>query len=449
MSKKFKGVAEIELYNTKTKEVRKYEEHNMLTSLLDDVFESNNLDGCISYDTNIRNYLNQLVLFGANMDDSTDCVKDDVDIIATKTVDAAGTEYKNGIEYIFDFAEDEAIGAIECLSLAPSTFKELNGQRYSYTAFVNGFTSYTVKDKNFRNIVDVDFENGYIYTLTHDDYVTYEIGNEFYVKLNKYKHDFNRISIVKNENLNYKLVESTNIEVSSLFEGLTINPFTTLGYGSCNVGVLGYSVDSQNKKLIITYMCLNNKSWFRNIVVSLEDMSIVSTYKMIIPEYCKISYPFYFSDNGSQAGENICGEDFFKLTIYKGKINFLGRINNAENQIIGINYTDSTDITAYESKIDYGSFLSSAQLINYDSDTCISRYLIIKNNKAYQGIGDNFDNGFFYKSKVITITKPHDELDFSYRLCHHVVSTINHLTKTIIKSADETMKITYRITQSE
>ena len=99
MSKKFKGVAEIELYNTKTKEVRKYEEHNMLTSLLDDVFESNNLDGCISYDTNIRNYLNQLVLFGASMDDSTDCVIDDVDIIATKTVDAAGTEYKNGIEY--------------------------------------------------------------------------------------------------------------------------------------------------------------------------------------------------------------------------------------------------------------------------------------------------------------------------------------------------------------
>ena len=261
MSKKYKGVAEIELYNTKTKEVRKYEEHNMLTSLLDDVFSSNNLDGCIEYNTEIKNYLNKLVLFGSDFDNSSNCVGDNVNVIDTKIAESSNIkEYKNGLEFVFKFDEDEAIGAIECVSLAPSSYCEINKYEYDYDYNIRGTTEYMIGDNNFSNIVNIDVDNGFIYTLTHDNYDDYVIGNEFYVTLNKYRHNFNRIPIIKNEIFNYTLLESTNIEISDLFEGIDSNPFVSNpSISGLDIGTLSYSIDSNNKNLIITYLCIKNK----------------------------------------------------------------------------------------------------------------------------------------------------------------------------------------------
>ena len=427
-----KGIAEIEIYNTITGETKKYEEHNALTNLLSNVFNDDLYDGCMQRNRDITQYFQKLVLFKEQIDSSTCIAPDNVDILTTLTAtrnETIDTSDYYGKKYYFEIPQSLE-GTIKCISLAPNYFVNMNNCETGQSSLIDGTRSMTTSVGN--NLFKIDIDNNIFWTISSDSTFsnqTYGGNNKYKIYLNKYYHNFKEITLFNNDLINAQLLETTTIDATALVEN--INPYTRGGY-------IRYAMDEKNNNLVIAYKETDVRT-LNILAVSMDDTSVFEVHKMVFPT------------NLSPAGgkNNIA---FGMLPIYHGRLIFNCLYNDEGTEkryVTGLNYLDSTDYILYETKVQNNANPSnyplhtSKQLLGTNEEGCISEYVYLKNNVAYlhniqtSGTG----NEFYYKSKIIRINNS----GFYYNMSPYDISTINNLSKSIIKTNAEIIKIQYKI----
>lgn len=120
-----KGVATIEIIDKKTGKIEKTIEHNQLSTLYDDIFKSNQSDGVVSYNANIKEYFKNCVLLTKTPNKNGSLLDDNVHVITYKTADITNTYNDTGLEMVFYFDGADIYDGIQCIALAPSQFTNL------------------------------------------------------------------------------------------------------------------------------------------------------------------------------------------------------------------------------------------------------------------------------------------------------------------------------------
>lgn len=430
----YKGEAILELTNTETGEKQIYDEHNTLSCLLDDLFNENQFDGVIKHNFELKKYFNKLCLFDGTISKNSDVIDDNVNIIACKEATTTNKYDEDGLELVFKFSEDEAVGQIDCLSLVPESFENFTEHRWYKNDLLSG--SYTVKSniKSDYKLINIDFDNNWCWSLETQGFDTYKQGEPFYIYLRKYYHNFSIIPLSNYDEMNMKLLETTEIDISDILKD--VGGFSSYDY-------INFAVDEDNNRIII-YALSSYRKILRTCVFSIDNTADVAFYDMTIPNdvNLKISYSYW-----GKLTQTLC---------YKGKLLFMAEVNKEDEDIIeyvGINPVNSTDYDEYDIIFIDGTRNEDCEneaLMNLGNGTAIGTHLMVKNDVAYViPRYDSYPTGFFYKSKYIQITANGSELKFDYYLAADIVSTINELSKTIYKSDKQTLKITYRITQAK
>lgn len=431
-----KGIAEIEIYNHETGETIKYEEHNSLSPLLSNIFEDDLYDGCMQRNRDLSQYFKKLVLWKDQIDDYTAIAPDNcelLDVLTATTTETINDNDYYGYKYSFTIPQ-ATVGTIKCISLAPDGFINTNKSDYSWNSLIEGSRSMSTGVGNY--LFKIDFDNSYLWTLSFDTLSnkTYGGNNKYRVYINKYYHNFKEICLFSNDILNAKLLETTTIDATAILDG--INPTTTTGY-------IRYAIDETNNNLVIMYKEGINIKKVNILAVNIDDTSIFEVHNM--------TFPANLSPAGTKNNNPIA-----QLPIYHGRLlfNCLYSDDDGERRYItGLNYLDSTDYILYNSVVPSGADLSifplsnCKQILGTGEENCISEYLFCKNNTAY--VHNSFTAGtgseFYYKSKIIRVNGS----AFFYTLSPYDISTINNLSKAIIKTSAETIKITYKVLEKK
>lgn len=427
----YEGIANIELRNVETGEVQFYEEHNMLSCLFDDLFENGQLDGVIKVNDDKRNYLNTLICFDEVLNKSSNVIDDKINIVGIKKVDIEGKEYgTNGVEYVFNFGTEECNGNIKCLSLAHKDFQDYTITDNIRSNLVSGTAQYGINDvTGTTNIIDIDFDNGYFWSVEWDEPRSYKKGSPFYIYLKKFHHDFKRIALTKDDPFNAKVVESTQIDISNL-----LNDISSV---NTSYSFLNFAYDEYKKRIYIIY---NNKDLrlFNVCSINKEDTTDIKYFNMSVPTSLSLR-------------QNYTNNTFNYMPVYNGRIAVMADISNDEGDFIkyiGFNPENTTDYEEYEI-IYYGTRAndnSNRQLHGMKNGTCIAEHVMIKDNTAYVYTTTQYlPCGFFHKSKNIFVRTYYGYTYFDHWLNNCVVSTINELSRTLQKTNKHTLKITYRI----
>lgn len=430
----YKGEAIIELTNTETGEKQIYDEHNMISCLLDDLFKENQMDGVIRHNFELKKYFKKLCVLDNPISKNSDLINDETNILACKEPTITNTYDEDGLELIFKFNENEAVGQIKCLSLVPESFENFTEHRWYKNDLLSG--SYTVKSsiKSDYKLINIDFDNNWCWSLETQGFDTYKQNEPFYVYLRKYYHNFSIIPLSNYDEMNMKLLETTEIDISTILKD--VGGFSSYDY-------INFAVDEDNNRIII-YALSSYRKILRTCVFSIDNTADVAFYDMTIPNdiNLKISYSYW-----GKLTQTLCR---------KGKLLFMAEVNKEDEDVIeyvAIDPTNSTNYDEYDIIFIGGTRNEDCEneaLMNLENGTTIGTHLMVKNNVAYViPQYDSYPTGFFYKSKYIQITANGSELKFDYYLAADIVSTINELSKTIYKSDKQTLKITYRITQAK
>lgn len=428
MKNKYEGIATIEIKDIETGNVEVIEEHNNLTSLLDDIFKNSNLDSSLTIDYNMKKYLSKLVVLDGTPRGTT--IDDDINILAVKSATTTNTYDETGLEMVFDFAPNEAVGEINCICLAPECFQDYTLSNNSNSNLVKGTTKWYTPDLTDQlYILDMDFDNNIIWTVESDDFNNLNNRNEFYVYVKKYYHNFKQLPFTDFDGLGLKLLESTAINISSMLVNCT-----GAGYNS----FLNFAYDDKNKKIFIIY--INNDSKQFNVCKFSRDNTADAVMRnMILPE--EISSKVVYTS----------WKKMVQMPFYNGRISLYCNLSDNEGErlcYVGINPLNTTDYIEYEMNflktmsVDKNEF----QIAGLNNGTAICTSVMFKNGLATVG---NFKDGFYYKSKIINAYRSNQQELFEYWIFNNAITTINEMTKTIIKTDKKTLRITYRIKQKE
>ena len=420
MKQKFKGIADITIKNIETGEVKTYTEYNRLTPLLEELFDNSIFDGCVSYNRQLINYASKLVLLNGDFNEYSTLIPDNcelLDVIEASTInDYIDQEYE-GYEYIFNLGTD-ITGTFNTVSLAPDTFK--NFQRTALETsneLVSGNTEYNAlgegETANYGEVVKLDIDNSMYWALQF---------NENYIYINQIQHDFNAVQLFTiAEASSSKLISSTAIDLT---EFRTEAPNAKLSF----------AVDHINNNLIIFYIYSGTRQYLNTYIIDLDDLATTEVHKMTIPNEILLDINPY-------------GEMAF--SIYKGKLIFSCSYTVdgvTTYQIVGIDYLDSTNYIIYEVNLSNSLIMRHNPGILFpENETLISNHIVLKNDTAYI-IPNIFYSLYFYdKSKIINID-PSNWVNVY--LSPLSVTTVNKLSKPIIKTAAEQIKIKYRIVKT-
>ena len=428
----YKGVATLEVIDKKTGKTEKTIEHNRLTDLIDDVFDSNQMDGVINYSADIKRYFNKCVLLDKTP--RTKELPDDVHVITYASAVETNTYDEDGLEMIFKFDGKNITSPIECIGLAHDSFQNPEIEKYNASNLITG--SYTAnidaedRTGTFRPFY-IDYENNWIYSIETLDFSKYVRLQPFYLYVKKYYHNFNEMCFSSSDVMNMKLVECTEIDLSTMFQGTD----SITQYDKPTV----FSFDEKNKRVIVSYMIFNNYNIFNTCVFSLDNTSDVQFYNMSFPSYITPKLKYNYS------------KKLEMTACYHGRLCMMCYVKQDEGDdyyIVGFNPADSTDIELYP--IVYVNGTETVQQVNNQllgvgNDTAYCSGMIIKDGEAYV-YKNGYPSGIYYKSKIINITGG-TTFTCDYRLSNYLLSTINELTKTLIVPEGKELKITYRITQ--
>lgn len=430
-----KGIADIEIINVNTGEIKKYTEYNRLSALLDNIYNDDLYDGCIERTKDLTSYFKKLVLLTGNIDNSNALLSDGTNVL--KVIDTKAQKYEDeqykGYQFNFELGTDIE-GTIKCISLAPSEFINLEGGQGNTqnSSMVRGTRS--IHTNLNENIIKIDVENSLIYTLSFDSIDSYTTGGEFNFYINKYYHNFKELCLFDNEELNAKLLEATTIDVSNIFEGLQTPIFTNSNY----TATFKYAIDEHNNNLAIILMPKDSNEKKINIIaLNLDDTTKMESHNMTIPN--ELELLVYNNENKLK--------DLEMIPVHNGRLIFKAEYNDetmTKTTIIGMNYLDSTDFVLYDTDpLERSLIPYSKQMLGTNYNNMISEYITIKDNKAF--ITEKTKVGFYYNSKIINITNS----EISYDLSKYDISTINNLSKSILKTNQEIIKIKYKIVQEK
>lgn len=430
MINKYEGIATIELKDIETGKIETIEEHNNLTCLLDDIFKNGNMDSVLSIDYTMKKYLSKIVVLDGIPNKSKNVIDDDINILAVKSATTTKTYDETGLEMVFDFAANEAVGEINCVCLAPENFQDYTLNNHSNSNLVKGTSKWNSGDLNEAlRILDMDIENNFLWTIEADNFDNLRSGVDFNVYVRKYYHNFKEMPFTFSDGLGLKLLESTSLNISSMLVncgGVNYNRF------------LNYAYDEKNKKIFVVF--INNEMKEFNVCkFSRDNTADVTMRNMILPAEItsKMFYTYW--------------KRMTQIPFYNGRICLYSNLSDDTGErmaYIGINPLNTTDYIEYE--MNYLKTMaedkSEYQIIGMGNDTTICTNVMFKNGMATVG---NYPDGFFYKSKIIKAYPANTQAAFDFWLCNQIITTINEMTKTIIKTDKKTLRITYRIKQKE
>jgi len=429
-----KGIAEIQIIDAKTGKIKECIENNNLSNLLNNIYKDDLYDGSITRTTDLTNYFKRLLLLKDSISGNNGLLPDECNVLATMTTESEAYEDDEYVGYQFNFEiPSEIEGTIKSIALASSEFVDIENGEYSdsnSSLVYGGRVMYTGLNEY---VINVDVENSLIYTLSFDYIPSAKEGSPFFFYLNKYYHNFKEICLF-NENFNAQLLESTSFDVSELFEGLETPIFTS---SSVISGFFKYSIDENNNNLVITLMPKDRQK-IHTYTVNLDDTTKFEVHNMTLPSELTMNMELNY--------EYV--EKLQMIPIHGGRLLFKMKYQDdtvETHAIVGINYLDSTDYVLYTPFLENSSSLPfSRQLLGTKKSDVISEYITIKGNEAFVS-GCKTKTGYYYKSKIMNITS--DYID--YNLSKYDISTINNLSKAIIKTKAEIIKIKYKIVQEK
>lgn len=430
-----KGIAFLELTDTKTGEVIRSEECNMITCILDDIYSSNQRDGIITRSYVLKDLFSKLALWDGGISKSGDVIDDDVNLIAIKTPTSTKAYGDKGVEMVFEFGTDEANGLISCLSLVHKDFEDNTIITRHYDSnIVSGSVIYWNTDavKNFFNIINIDENKDEVWTVESDNVSSYRPENPFYIYIKKYYHSYNKILFTSFDKNNMKLKETIAFDISDIITGVdkfgTTTPFN-------------YYVDEKYQKLIISFCRNNEDKTFNTCIIDLQTLT-AEKYNMVIPS--DITLKLYYDNR-------LAG-----LPCYDGRIcqlvDMIDENDETVRVMVGINPKNTTDIKVYETIFNTTVPYLRAEnlLLGKKNGTCQTSHVFIKDNMAYLIYNHEFQTGYFNKSIVQTIGyNYYGKLIWGHTLDTSIVSTINELSSNLYKTDTQTLKITYRIIEEE
>lgn len=429
----YKGVATLEIIDKKTGKIERTIEHNRLTNLLDDVFARNQMDGVISYSADIKRYFNKCVLMDAKPRNKE--IPDDTHVIKYAQAVETKNYDEDGIEMIFKFDGKDITAPIECIGLAHDSFQNFEIERYNASNLITGSYTAKIDEKDrtgtFRPFY-IDYENNWIYSLETLPFDKYVRNQPFYLYLKKYYHNFNEVCYSNVDVMNMKLLESTEIDLSTMFQGAG----SITQYNNPTI----FSFDEKNKRIIVFFIIFDGTyNVFNTCVFSIDNTSDVQFYNMAFPSYIEPKVKYNYSKKMEMTAT------------YKGRLCILCYVKQDagdEYFVVGFDPANSTDFELYPITYLNGTVNAHTvnnQLFGMGNDTAYASGMIIKDNEAYLWTG-GFPCGIYYRSKIINITGG-ETFTCDYRLSNYVLSTINELTKTLIVPEGKELKIIYRITQ--
>lgn len=429
----YKGVATIEIIDKKTGNIERTIEYNRLTNLLEDVFASNQMDGVISYSADIKKYFNKCALLDGTPVSNN--IPDNVHVITYGKAVETKTYDEDGIEMVFKFDGADITAPIECIGLVHDNFQNPEIERYNASSLLTG--SYTAnidaedKTGTFRPFY-IDYENNWIYSLETLPFDKYVRNQPFYLYLKKYYHNFNEMCYSNVDVMNMKLLECTEIDLSTMFQGAG----SITQYNNPTI----FSFDEYNKRIIVSFIISDGTyNVFNTCIFSLDNTADVQFYNMSFPSYIDAKVKYNYSKKMEMTPS------------YKGRLCIMCYVKQDEGDdyyIVGFDPTNSTDFELYP--IVYVNSTETVQTVNDQlfgtgTDTAVSSGMVIKDGEAYLWKG-GYPSGIYYKSKIIKITGG-ETFTCDYRLSNYVLSTINELTKTLIVPEGKELKIIYRISQ--
>lgn len=431
----------------------------MLTNYFSDYFEnvSNlNTNWSYSYPAPV-NFGKVVILSGFN---GNSFISDDVDITYMKNIPSTAIttetdEYGNtNITEVAEFGATEFEGMVGAVALTTTNFLDPTVKCSTGWSTVSG-------DAGEGNLITGSY-TGTLFDINPDEkyFLTYNIMYSNYLHIltiNKYYHDFNRISLNNTPSLSF-LLESSQYVITGFEEIYDPSTGSWVYTKSLNTNHSGvFSVVGDNEYIFyfinLKYKVLNT------IIIDKSDFSNIELHKMILPN--EVDF----------INEDLTLNGDFNGIYYKGKIGMVLHVTTSEeeedpsgNYMCLINPADSTDIRRIEtSNVDNINLSNSTipysagvYLVNSGFGYYIGRYITIKNNKAYIKSEDRYlaavkdsANPFFYKNYIIKLYNKTSNgvTGMAMRTYSNIyrLTAIKNLDIPYIKANNKPVKYTFRI----
>ena len=431
----------------------------MLTNYFSDYFENvSNLNTNWSYSYPAAgNFGKVVILSGYN---GNSFISDDVDITYMKNIPSTAIttetdEYGNtNITEVAEFGSTEFEGMVGAVALTATDFIDPTVKCNTGFSTMGG-------DEGEGNLIAGSY-TGTLFDINPDEkyFLTYEIlyTNHLHIlTINKYYHDFNRISLNNTPSLSF-LLESSQYVINGfkeVYEPL-IEDWIYLPLQNNNHSAI-FSVVGDNEYIFyfinLRYKVLNT------IIIDKSDFSNIELHKMILPN--EVNF----------INEDYTLNGFLSGIYYKGKIGMILHVTTSEeegdpsgNYMCLINPADSTDIRRIETfNVDninlsnsYRPYSAGVYLVNSGFGYFIGRFVTIKNNKAYIKNEDRYlaavndsANPFFYKNYIIKLYNKTSNgvTGIAMRTYSNIyrLTAIKNLDTPYIKANNKPVKYTFRI----
>lgn len=475
-----KGTTTIELTNVKTGEVERYEEENMVTTALSQLYASiGNLKlptDCTSYthfsewnrasndyEPAYSHVLGGIVLWNNQIPENENT------ITQPKTVEMVGcascnlvnattsscrgnynaaesyltnSSSETSMKFVYDFATNQANGTINSLSLTSwiggfngfGGNNELNDFSYSSNVWSNGLLTQTTRPyKLFYGT------SSYMLYIDPEEDVFYEVGSitTTTLKIYKCRANINSRSIFTNMYQNHKIIDTITIKLPTTLTGT-------------NTWIVKYDSDYNRAYVIVspTSSSVKSNETFYVIAINMDDYSVIvntMTNKlgttMEFSRYgftCYNDYLYYaynsayvrkikMSDSTYQSiysPTKYTNSDWGYPLVINGMVYYRARY-----QYINTNGNTSTSTVA----VCIDPETNAARATGF-SDVPTDHYIPIKNHPL-----------FYYRYYSNTTQGGVQVYYGRLGVCPLYLATINNLSRAIEKTSDKTMKITYTI----
>lgn len=435
-----KGHAKIELTNVNTGEMEVYEHDNLVTNavtkFLNKYASFCGIQNVASGALPIYNKLtNGLLLFQKELEENAEntflpCSSED-ELVGYASNDAySGTDTKrgsinqneseeveNGYKYVWDFATSQGNGEISALGL---TNYKCGAEPYKLTKYGNLYAvsfSYDLYNKYIENIFDFDFDT-YTFTSLH-------MSTTAILEIAKVQLHYNSIGI-KDTLTDIKLINFKSVDLSSNTISLNQNCIWIDGWDGYYYSVYASGTTVTIARIDKTTLKLDEEYGQKSIVLS--HTTTIKIHTM----------PNGFAHRNA--------------AIMKGYIYII-----ATNSVYKVNLNDVTDIQYKEVSgiVGYGATRYGSQNAIYTVKHIIFEDLTTRENIS-SGTGilgsDAYDRCIVfsdYGTMFRTASNGSSNISIRMGMTHDYLATINNLATPVTKTAAQTMKITYTLTEVE
>lgn len=482
-----KGKTIIELTDINTGNVETYEDTNMVTNALNELFcipgktektlytsimpmYQKALGGLLLFDTQIEEDVNNLLPpSNANM---IGCAKYNVHNTSTllemgsyNETESLFDEANKTMKYVYDFSTSQANGIIESVCLTSSYAGRCPyGQKNSTISFSDGIRlsigtvstsfnketgesrSYCDYDKYGSDDVSIDTDRPFLIDFENDIVYYFKIKSTNQISIIKKKANLKSVSIMSSPYNTFEVIETKDINLSEQI------------YEDDKKSVVGYNYDSNDNCLYIyprigtTYNSVNVKAneAFKIYKIDIDTFNLT---EIIMTNTCgkELTYTYF--------GYAICHKGFFYIpdttlgesNDKKGFVSFeIGASTNCKIILANGNewpFSPPIPVFCENGRIFYTSNSAS----NYSCGPC---FVVNENSEEYYQVATNYIfSGYNYKfSGTMIPVKGHKLImhhsGFIYpgfEIFAGYLATINNLSTPVEKTSTKTMKITYVI----